>query len=135
MASATRVQSKPRERLLNRELSWLDFNARVLELAADESIPLLERVKFVAIFSANLDEFFMVRVAGLMDQSASGLNGRSPRSASGSSTSSPSSPASGTESFAPLSTQKESISGESPSAMPKRGQSSSAVSRLTSTPC
>jgi polyphosphate kinase len=78
MASATRAQSKPRERLLNRELSWLDFNARVLELAADESIPLLERVKFVAIFSTNLDEFFMVRVAGLMDQSASGLNVRSP---------------------------------------------------------
>ena len=78
MASATRTQSKPRERLLNRELSWLDFNARVLELAADESIPLLERVKFVAIFSSNLDEFFMVRVAGLMGQSASGLNVRSP---------------------------------------------------------
>ncbi len=78
MASATRAQSKPRERLLNRELSWLDFNARVLELTADESIPLLERVKFVAIFSTNLDEFFMVRVAGLMGQTASGLNVRSP---------------------------------------------------------
>jgi polyphosphate kinase len=76
--SATRAQSKQRERLLNRELSWLDFNARVLELAADESIPLLERVKFAAIFSSNLDEFFMVRVAGLLGQSASGLNVRSP---------------------------------------------------------
>jgi polyphosphate kinase len=63
--------------LLNRELSWLDFNARVLELAADESMPLLERVKFVSIFSSNLDEFFMVRVAGLMDQEASGLPVRS----------------------------------------------------------
>jgi polyphosphate kinase len=63
--------------LLNRELSWLDFNERVLELAADESMPLLERVKFCAIFSSNLDEFFMVRVAGLMDQAASGLPVRS----------------------------------------------------------
>src|SRR5262245_47749629 len=72
--------------LLNRELSWLDFNARVLELAADDSMQLLERVKFCSIFSSNLDEFFMVRVAGLMDQAASGLpvrshDGMSPREA------------------------------------------------------
>ena len=66
------------ERLLNRELSWLDFNARVLELAEDQEVPLLERVKFCAIFSANLDEFFMVRVAGLQGQAASGLSVRSP---------------------------------------------------------
>ena len=61
------------ERLLDRELSWLDFNTRVLELAADPSQPLLERVKFCAIVSSNLDEFFMVRVAALMGQMAAGL--------------------------------------------------------------
>ena len=52
---------------VNREFSWLDFNARVLALAADHTQPLLERCKFLAIFSSNLDEFFMVRVAGVMD--------------------------------------------------------------------
>jgi len=52
----------------NRDLSWMDFNDRVLQLAEDESIPLLERVKFCAIYEDNLDEFFMVRVAGLHDQ-------------------------------------------------------------------
>jgi polyphosphate kinase len=68
----------------NRELSWLQFNARVLELAEDESIPLLERVKFCAILTSNLDEFFMVRVAGLHDQIEAGIetplqDGRTPR--------------------------------------------------------
>jgi polyphosphate kinase len=63
--------------LLNRELSWLDLNARVLDLAGDSNEPLLERVKFCSIFSSNLDEFFMVRVAGLLDQVASGLSVRS----------------------------------------------------------
>ncbi|MGH9042863.1 MAG: polyphosphate kinase 1 [Acidimicrobiia bacterium] len=60
-------------RFLARELSWLDFNARVLALAEDGDIPLLERVKFTAIFSRNLDEFFMIRVAGLTDRAAAGL--------------------------------------------------------------
>jgi polyphosphate kinase len=73
-----RSRSRPRDRLLNRELSWLDYNARVLALAADPELPLLERVKLCAIFSSNLDEFFQVRVAGLMDQAASGLAVRSP---------------------------------------------------------
>ena len=67
----------------NRELSWLQFNERVLELAEDTAIPLLERVKFCAIYSSNLDEFFMVRVAGLHDQIDAGIekplqDGRTP---------------------------------------------------------
>jgi polyphosphate kinase len=64
--------------LLNRELSWLDFDARVLALAADATMPLLERVKFAAIFSNNLDEFFQVRVAALKDQEAAGYVRPSP---------------------------------------------------------
>ena len=75
MASGRRARAP---RLLNRELSWLDFNARVLALAEDERTPLLERVKFTAIFATNLDEFFMVRVAGLQRQVAGGVTVRSP---------------------------------------------------------
>ena len=62
----------------NREVSWLQFNERVLELAEDERTPLLERVKFLAIYASNLDEFFMVRVAGLHDQVDAGIDARGP---------------------------------------------------------
>ena len=65
-------------RLLNRELSWLDFNERVLRLATEPGIPLLERLKFCAIFSSNLDEFYQVRVAAMKDQEAAGITARLP---------------------------------------------------------
>jgi polyphosphate kinase len=65
-------------RYLNRELSWLDFNARVLALAEDPELPLLERAKFLAIFSDNLDEFFQVRVSGLKEQLLAGVRSTSP---------------------------------------------------------
>lgn len=66
------------DRFLNRELSWLDFDERVLALASDPHVPVIERAKFLAIFSQNLDEFFQVRVAGLMDQVAAGLSTATP---------------------------------------------------------
>jgi polyphosphate kinase len=87
VATAPRLHpDAPSSALFNRELSWLDLNARVLDLAADRNEPLLERVKFCSIFSSNLDEFFMVRVAGLLDQVVSGVpvrsqDGRSPHQA------------------------------------------------------
>jgi polyphosphate kinase len=65
------------DRFLNRELSWLEYDARVLELAADPGFPLLDRVRMCKFVSSNLDEFFQVRVAGLMDQAAAGLSRRS----------------------------------------------------------
>jgi polyphosphate kinase len=65
-------------RFLNRELSWLDFNERVMDLALDQAVPLLERVRLAAIASANLDEFFQVRVAALRDQIAAGVDETTP---------------------------------------------------------
>jgi len=61
------------QNITDREMSWLSFNQRVLELAEDPTMPLLERVRFLAIFSSNLDEFYMVRVATLMSKLENGI--------------------------------------------------------------
>ncbi len=67
------LQPLPDDRFLDREVSWLAFNQRVLELSQDEDLPVLDRAKFLAIFASNLDEFFMVRVAGLKRRIATGI--------------------------------------------------------------
>ncbi|MCL1898275.1 MAG: RNA degradosome polyphosphate kinase [Micrococcales bacterium] len=71
--ASSETPALPQDRFFDRELSWLFFNQRVLELAEDQTLPLLERVRFSAIFSSNLDEFFMVRVAGLQRRIDTGM--------------------------------------------------------------
>jgi polyphosphate kinase len=78
VARAKKRASGPGDRLINRELSFLDYDARLLDLCRDPDLPLLERVFFLATFTQMLDEFFMVRIAGLTGQAAAGVSVRSP---------------------------------------------------------
>jgi polyphosphate kinase len=77
-SAASPAQMGDERRFINRELSTLDYYARVLALAEDPGVPVLERVKFLAIFASLLDEFFEIRVAGLKDQLVAGLSGTDP---------------------------------------------------------
>ena len=73
MKHEAKASALPREHFLNRELQALEFNRRVLAQAEDKATPLLERLKFLAIFASNLDEFFMVRVGGLQQKVSAGI--------------------------------------------------------------
>src|ERR1700751_6053688 len=76
--SSRKRASAAADRLINRELSFLEYDARLIELAEDETVPLLERVFFLKVSAEMLDEFFMVRVAGLIGQAAAGVSTRLP---------------------------------------------------------
>ena len=77
-ASADSYDENIEQKYINRELSWLDFNDRVLTLASDQRVPLLERCRFLAICSSNLDEFYQIRVAALKDQVAGDVHTPTP---------------------------------------------------------